>query len=287
MTSQRIKEVLLIIVGSLLFAIGINYFAIPYMLSEGGVIGVTVITYYLFEWSPGVVNLIINAVLLAIGYKFFDKKTMIYTVLGIIFSSFFLYITEDAGHQLNGDTLLAALFSGVFVGLGLGLMFRAGGTSGGSAILARLANQYLGWSLGKGVLVIDIVVIGASVFIIGQEKAMYTLVAVFLGAKVIDYVIEGLNNRTAVTIISEHSEEIRQFIIENMTRGVTILEGRGGYSQDQKEVLYIVINQQELVQLKQTVSSVDEQAFVVVHEVRDVLGSGFSVSKSIKTRETS
>lgn len=107
---------------------------------------------------------------------------------------------------------------------------------------------------------------------------MYTLVAVFLGSKVIDYVIEGLNNRTAVTIISDHSDAIRQFIVANMSRGVTILEGRGGYSQNQKEVLYIVINQQELMQLKQTVSSVDEQAFVVVHEVRDVLGSGFSVS---------
>ncbi|MEK5206513.1 YitT family protein [Psychrobacillus sp. FSL H8-0510] len=278
MAQQRMKEILLIIIGSLLFAVGINYFAIPYRLSEGGVIGVTVITYYLFEWSPGVVNLMINAVLLAIGYKFFDRKTMIYTVIGIVFSSLFLFLTEDVGHQLNGDTLLAALFSGVFVGLGLGLMFRAGGTSGGSAILARLANQYLGWSLGKGVLVIDIIVIAGSVFIIGQEKAMYTLVAVFLGSKVIDYVIEGLNSRTAVTIISEHSEEIRQFIVSNMSRGVTILEGRGGYSQNQKEVLYIVINQPELVQLKQTVSSVDKNAFVVVHEVRDVLGSSFSVN---------
>lgn len=278
MAQQRMKEISLIIIGSLLFAVGINYFAIPYRLSEGGVIGVTVITYYLFEWSPGVVNLMINAVLLAIGYKFFDKKTMIYTVIGIVFSSLFLFLTEDVGHQLNGDTLLAALFSGVFVGLGLGLMFRAGGTSGGSAILARLANQYLGWSLGKGVLVIDIIVIAGSVFIIGQEKAMYTLVAVFLGSKVIDYVIEGLNSRTAVTIISEHSEEIRQFIVSNMSRGVTILEGRGGYSQNQKEVLYIVINQPELVQLKQTVSSVDKNAFVVVHEVRDVLGSSFSVN---------
>ncbi|KQL36505.1 YitT family protein [Psychrobacillus sp. FJAT-21963] len=278
MTKKSIKEILLIVIGSLLFAIGINYFAIPYRLSEGGIIGVTVITHYLFDWSPGIVNLLINAILLAVGYKFFDKKTMIYTVLGIIFSSFFLFITEDVGHQLNGDTLLAALFSGVFVGLGLGMMFRAGGTSGGSAILARLANQYLGWSLGKGVLVIDIIVIAGSVFIIGQEKAMYTLVAVFLGSKVIDYVIEGLNNRTAVTIISEHSEAIRQFILDNMTRGVTILEGRGGYSQNQKDVLYIVINQQELVQLKQTVSNVDDQAFVVVHEVRDVLGSSFSTS---------
>ena len=278
MTSQRIKEILLIILGSFVFAIGINYFAIPNRLSEGGVIGVTVVTYYLFEWSPGVVNFIINAILLSLGYKFFDKKTTMYTILGIIFSSLFLFLTEDMAFEMDGDTLLAALFAGVFVGLGLGLMFRAGGTSGGSAILARLANQYLGWSLGKGVLIIDIAVIAGSVFIIGQEKAMYTLVAVFVGAKVIDYVIEGLNKRTAVTIISEHSEQIRQFIIENMTRGVTILDGRGGYSQERKEVLYIVINQQELVKLKQLVSSIDIHAFLVIHDVRDVLGSGFKES---------
>ncbi|WP_459501297.1 YitT family protein [Bacillus sp. C1] len=276
--NERVKEIALVVIGSLLFAIGINFFAIPNRLSEGGIIGLTVITYYLFEWSPGTVNLLINAALLAIGYKFFDRKTMIYTILGIVSSSFFLYITEDIATPVNHDTLLAALFAGVFVGVGLGFMFRAGGTSGGSAIIARLANQYWGWSVGKGVFIIDIVVIAGSVFIIGQEKAMYTLVAVFVGAKVIDFIVEGLNTKTAVTIISNYPDMIRESIMKHMTRGVTVLEGRGGYTGDNKEVLYIVINKQELVHLKKVVSQKDEQAFVVIHDVRDVLGGGFKAS---------
>ena len=141
MVNQRIKEITLITIGSLLFAIGINYFAIPNRLSEGGIIGLTVVTYYLFDWSPGIVNFAINAILLAIGYKFFDKKTMVYTILGIVETSLFLYVTEHIEYHVNSDTLLAALFAGLFVGTGLGCMFKAGGTSGGSAILAQLANQ--------------------------------------------------------------------------------------------------------------------------------------------------
>lgn len=278
MVNQRIKEITLITIGSLLFAIGINYFAIPNRLSEGGIIGLTVVTYYLFDWSPGIVNFAINAILLAIGYKFFDKKTMIYTILGIVETSLFLYVTEHIEYHVNSDTLLATLFAGLFVGIGLGCMFKAGGTSGGSAILARLANQYLGWSVGKGVLIIDIVVIAGSVFIIGQEKAMYTLVAVFIGAKVIDFIVEGMDTKTAVTIISNQPDLIREAITKNMTRGVTVLEGRGGYTGKNKEVLYVVINKQELVKLKQVISRVDEDAFVVIHDVRDVLGGGFKAS---------
>ena len=278
MVNQRIKEITLITIGSLLFAIGINYFAIPNRLSEGGIIGLTVVTYYLFDWSPGIVNFAINAVLLAIGYKFFDKKTMVYTILGIVETSLFLYVTEHIEYHVNSDTLLAALFAGLFVGIGLGCMFKAGGTSGGSAILAQLANQYLVWSVGKGVLIIDIVVIAGSVFIIGQEKAMYTLVAVFIGAKVIDFIVEGMDTKTAVTIISNQPDLIREAITKNMTRGVTVLEGRGGYTGKNKEVLYVVINKQELVKLKQVISRVDEDAFVVIHDVRDVLGGGFKAS---------
>lgn len=278
MVNQRIKEITLITIGSLLFAIGINYFAIPNRLSEGGIIGLTVVTYYLFDWSPGIVNFAINVILLAIGYKFFDKKTMVYTILGIVETSLFLYVTEHIEYHVNSDTLLAALFAGLFVGVGLGCMFKAGGTSGGSAILARLANQYLGWSVGKGVLIIDIVVIAGSVFIIGQEKAMYTLVAVFIGAKVIDFIVEGMDTKTAVTIISNQPDLIRETITKNMTRGVTVLEGRGGYTGKNKEVLYVVINKQELVKLKQVISRVDEDAFVVIHDVRDVLGGGFKAS---------
>ena len=273
--NRIIKEAILLTVGSFLFAFGVTAFSLPNELSEGGVIGLTIIAYYLFGWSTGIVNFVLNAVLLVVGYKFFGRKTMIYTIVVIVLSSVFLSWTEGIVTTPHNDTLLAAIYSGVFVGIGLGMIFRAGGTSGGSAILAQLGHQMLGWSVGKGMLLIDFLVIAGGYFVIGAEKSMCTLLAVFIGARVIDFVIEGLNRRTAVTIISDNQKEIRQEIMQKMARGVTILDGRGGYTDNRKEILYVVINKPEVVRLKSVVGAVDPNAFVVIHDVRDVLGSGF------------
>ncbi|WP_301108767.1 YitT family protein [Sporosarcina sp.] len=262
-------------IGSLFFALGINYFAIPNMLSEGGVIGITIITYYLFEWSPGLVNFIINLALIVIGYKFFNKKTIIYTLITIVFTSIFLELTKTWGEQLGNDTLLAALFAGVFVGTGLGIIFRVGGTSGGATTLARLMQQFLGWSVGKSMLVIDITVISLSVFVIGKEKAMYTLVAVFIGAKIIDKIVDGADDRKAVMIISKHQENIRQELLNTMGRGVTILEGRGGYTLETQPILYVIINQTEVVQLRRILERVDEDAYVTINNVQEIFKRGF------------
>lgn len=264
-----------LIIGSLIFALGINYFAIPNMLSEGGVIGITIITYYLFEWSPGLVSFILNLALIAIGYKFFNKKTIIYTLITIVFMSIFLELTKSWGEQLGNDTLLAALFAGVFVGTGLGVIFRVGGTSGGATTLARLMQQFLGWSVGKSMLVIDISVILLSVFVIGKEKAMYTLVAVFIGAKIIDKIVDGADDRKAVMIISKHQENIRQELLNTMGRGVTILEGRGGYTLESQPILYIIINQTEVVQLRRILERVDEDAYVTINNVQEIFKRGF------------
>ncbi len=273
--NKILKEAILLTVGSFLFAFGVTAFSLPNELSEGGVIGLTIIAYYLFGWSTGIVNFVLNALLLVVGYRFFGRKTMIYTIVVIVLSSLFLSWTEGIVTTPHNDTLLAAIYSGVFVGIGLGMIFRAGGTSGGSAILAQLGHQMLGWSVGKGMLLIDFLVIAGGYFVIGAEKSMYTLLAVFIGARVIDFVIEGLNRRTAVTIISDNQKEIRQEIMQKMARGVTILDGRGGYTDNRKEILYVVINKPEVVRLKSVVSAVDPNAFVVIHDVRDVLGSGF------------
>ncbi|MFD1037577.1 YitT family protein [Virgibacillus byunsanensis] len=270
-----VKDVLLILIGSFIFAIGVNYFAIPNRLSEGGVIGITIVTYYLFEWSPGLVNFVLNSVLVALGYKFFDKRVIIYTIIAIIFSSFFLHFTVDWGEEINGDTLLAALFAGLAVGTGLGLIFRTGGTSGGSAILARLANQLLGWSIGKGMLIIDILVIAGSAFIIGQEKAMYTLVAVYMGAKVIDVIVEGANERTAVTIISNYPDEVLDAVTTKMARGITVLEGKGGYTKTEREILYLVINKHEIVSFRKIIMRIDPNAYVTVHGVQEIFKKGY------------
>ncbi|API94316.1 MULTISPECIES: YitT family protein [Virgibacillus] len=269
------KESSLIIIGSFIFAFGINYFAIPNNLSEGGVIGISIVTYYLFGWSTGIVNFAINAVLLAIGYRYFSKRVMIYTIISIVFSSLFLHITENIGKAGNGDTLLAALFAGLTVGIGLGLIFKTGGTSGGTAIIVRLLNQFIGWSFGKGMLLTDIAVIGISAFVIGQEKAMYTLISVYVGAKAIDIIVEGANERTAVLIISSHPDEVLEKVTNNMSRGITVLEGKGGYTKANKEILYIVINKQEIVHLKRIIEKVDKDAYITVHSVQEINRRGY------------
>jgi uncharacterized membrane-anchored protein YitT (DUF2179 family) len=272
------KDIALILLGALIFSVGVNYFTIPNRLSEGGILGITIIAHYLFDWSPGVVNFVLNIGLLAIGYKFFTKRTMLYTLFTIGATSSFLYFTEDLGRQLTGDTFLASVFAGLLVGAGLGLIFRAGGTSGGSTILARLANQLLGWSIGKAMLVIDIIVVAASVPIIGLEKAMYTLLIVYIGAKAIDFIVEGLDERVAVLIISNSPDLVLANITGKMSRGLTVLDGRGGYTGQNKEVLYIVINKQEIVQLKSIIHDTDENAYVTIHNVHEMMGKGYKAS---------
>ncbi|MGI8315758.1 YitT family protein [Halobacillus mangrovi] len=269
------KDLSLLVIGAFVFAIGVNYFAIPNRLSEGGIIGITIVTYYLFGWSPGLINFVLNTSLLAIGYKFFTKRMTIYTILSILLSSLFLHLTIGWGENLNGDSLLAALFAGLSVGLGIGLIFKAGGTSGGSTILARLLNQFLGWSVGNAMLIIDITVIVASSFVIGKERAMYTLVAVYVGAKIIDAIIEGTEERTAVMIISDSHEEILQTITKRMSRGVTVLEAKGGYTNTNKNVLYIVINKREIIQLKKFIEEIDPNTYITTHRVQEVFRQGY------------
>lgn len=276
---KTLKDILYILLGSLIFAVGVNYFTIPNHLSEGGILGITIIAHYLFDWSPGIVNFVLNTVLLAVGYKFFEKRTFVYTLISIATCSLCLFLTEDIGHQLTEDTFLASIFAGLLVGAGLGLIFRTGGTSGGSTILARLANQLLGWSIGKGMLIIDILVVVGSIFIIGLEKAMYTLLIVFIGAKAIDFIVEGLDEKVAVMIISNSPEQVLANITSRMSRGLTVLDGRGGYSGQNREVLYIVINKQEIVQLKSIINEVDENAYVTVHNVHEMIGHGYKASK--------
>lgn len=277
---KTILDIIFIMVGGLIFSIGINYFTIPNLLSEGGIIGLTLIAHYLFHWSPGVINFILNMILVLVGYKFFEKRTIMYTLISIASSSFLLYITEDMGRKLTNDTLLAAIFAGLLVGVGLGIIFRVGGTSGGTTILARVANQLWGLSIGKGMLIIDIIVVTGSIFIIGLEKAMYTFLAVYIGAKAIDLIVEGLDERVAVLIISNSPELVLHDITNNLSRGVTILEGRGGYTRTNKELLYIVINKQEIVKLKQIINHIDENAYVTVHAVHEMIGKGYKVKNT-------
>ena len=271
---KRITDIVTIILGALIFALDVNLFVIPNDFGEGGVTGVTIILYYMFQWSPGLVNFIFNSILLVVGYKFLDKQTTIYTIIAVVFNSLFLYLTEGwsiASH----DLMLNAVFGGVFAGVGIGLIIKVGGTTAGSTILARLMNKYLDWNVSYALLFFDLIVVFASLFIIGVQSLMFTIVMLFIGTKVMDFIIEGLNPRKAVMIVSKEQNQIAEQVNVLMERGVTVLHGHGFYTKLPQEILYIVINKQEISQLKKIVKAIDTNAFITIHDVRDVFGEGF------------
>ncbi|MBO0959898.1 YitT family protein [Neobacillus sp. MM2021_6] len=274
------KDIMIIMIGAFLFALGVNVFVIPNEFGEGGVTGITIITYYLFEWSPGLVNLILNAFLLLVGYKFLNKVTTIYTIIAVVFNSLFLHLTE--GWTIASDEMMVnAIFGGIVIGAGIGLIIRVGGTTAGTTILARITHKFLGWSISYGLLFFDLIVALSSYFIIGAEKLMLTIIMLYVGTKVMEFVIEGLNPKKAITIISDKPNDIAEQVTTSMDRGVTVYSGHGYYTKTPKEILYIVISKQEVIKLKRIVQSTDPNAFIAIHDVRDVFGEGFiDISKA-------
>lgn len=280
MSGLRIKNILFILLGSAIFAFGLVHFNIQNKLAEGGFTGITLILYFLFDIDPSYSNLALNIPLFFLGWKLLGKKAFYYTVIGTVALSVFLWIFQRYQMTINleGDLFLAALFAGVFIGIGLGIIFRYGGTTGGVDIIARLAHKYIGWSMGKTMFMFDAVVIGISLITyLEYREAMYTLVAVFVAARVIDFMQEGAYSARGAMIISESHEEIANVINEKMDRGVTVLRGHGSFTKQDREVLYCVVGKNEIVRLKNIITSVDPHAFVSVTVVHDVLGEGFTL----------
>lgn len=271
---HHIKNIIFMAIGAFILSFGLNYFIIPNQLGEGGFTGISLLLKYIFGWPPALTILFLNIPLFIIGWHKLGKNSMIYTIIGTLFVSLFLELTKEFQLVLD-DLLLASLYAGASVGIGLGIIFRVGGTTGGVDIIARLFFKYYNLSIGKTMFIFDAIVIAVSATHIGKERAMYTLIAVFLGARVIDFVQEGVYAAKAATIISEHAPEIASKILNEMNRGATLLKGRGGYTGSEKEVLYCVVNRIELTRLKRLIYTIDKRAFVVVNDVHDVLGEGF------------
>ncbi|WP_106766487.1 YitT family protein [Paenibacillus faecalis] len=271
---RRVFDMVMLLVGGFLFALSVNLFIIPNDFGEGGVTGISIILYYLFSWSPALVNIVANGILLVIGYRLLDSKTTYYTIIAVAFNALFLHLTQDWSIS-SSDPVINAIFAGLFAGVGIGMIIRVGGTTAGTAILARLANKYWDWNISYALLFFDLIVAGASIFVIGVEKTMFTVVLLYIGTKAMEFIIEGLNPKKAVTIISTQHERIANHVTEVMDRGVTVLRGYGYYTGQTKDILYIVISKQEVSNLKKIVRAEDKNAFVTIHDVRDVFGEGF------------
>lgn len=281
----KAKNICFILLGSAIFSFGIVHFNMQNNLGEGGFTGITLLFYFLWGWDPALLNIVLNIPTFIVGWRFLGRNTFIYTIIGTLSVSLFLFIFQIQPFQLHlqSDMTLVALFAGVSIGVGLGIIFRYGGTTGGVDIIARIVNKYAGWSMGKTMFLFDAVVIIASViFYLQLVEGMYTLVAVYLAARVIDFIQEGAYSARGATIISYKSDEISDKIMKEMDRGVTVLQGKGRYTGENKDILYCVVGRNEIVRLKNIINSIDPHAFVAVTSVHDVLGEGFTLDENKK-----
>jgi len=279
----KFKNIFFILLGAAIFSFGLVHFNMQNNLAEGGFTGITLLLYFVFGWSPSITNLLLNLPLFFLGWKLLGRSVFIYTIIGTVGVSIFLGIFQKYQIEmpLYEDLFLAALFAGVFIGIGLGIIFRYGGTTGGVDIIARLAQKYFGWTMGRTMFMFDFGVITLSLITyLNYREAMYTLVVVFVGARVIDFMQEGSYAARGAMIISDKNDEIAAKIMKDMDRGVTSLKAVGSYTKTERNVLYCVVAKNEIVRLKNVINAVDPHAFVSVTVVHDVLGEGFTLDEN-------
>lgn len=272
--NKTIRDIILVIIGSFIFSAGINAFVISGNLGEGGVTGIAIVLYYAFHISPGITNFVLNAILIIVGYKYLSKRSTYLTIFATVLISIFLGLTET-WHVETGNVVINAVFGGTCVGLGIGIIVLAGGTTAGTVILARIVNKYLDISTPYALLFFDLIVVIISLTEIPLVKCLVTVMSLYIGTKVMEFVIEGLNTKKAMTIISSRPNEVAKAIDQQVGRGLTILNGHGYYTREEKDVLYVVISKTQVSRAKRIIKNIDENAFLVIHDVRDVYGNGF------------
>ncbi|HHV17833.1 MAG TPA: YitT family protein [Thermoanaerobacterales bacterium] len=265
-----------IVLGCYIGALGLTMFLVPNKVAAGGVSGLATVLHYLFEFPVGWTMLVLNIPLFLAGVAFLGKSIGIKTLVGSLLFSVFTEITANYP-VVTRDLMLSTVYGGIIMGLGLGIVFRVRGSTGGTDLASMILNHFIpSVSVGQGILIIDFFVIISSGIAFDWELAMYAWIALFISSKVIDLIQEGFNYAKAVYIISVKAEEISQKILTEMERGVTLLEAEGGFTRHNKYVLLCVITRLEISRLKNIVHETDPRAFVIVHDVHEVLGEGFS-----------
>lgn len=270
-----LKDLFMVTLGSVCYALALTLLAIPSQLTEGGVPGAAIILHYAFNWSPGIVTFILTATIMLIGYKFLPKRAIFLSVLTVPLISLSMYFTEDLVESL-GDPLVTAIFAGFFIGVGVGLILRTGSSMGGTSLIAKMLHDLFDFDMVRTIFILDLLIVLSGVLVIGPLNTMYTIIALFIAKKATDLILDGLDPRKAVSIISNHAPLIADTIIKEMNLSVTVFKGYGGYSKHDTDMTYVIINKYQLMRLKRVINTIDEHAFVVVHDVRDVFGGSFS-----------
>lgn len=273
---KRIIDYLGITVGSFLIALALTSFLVPNRIAAGGVIGLATVIYYISSFPIGITMFIINIPLFFAGLKIRGMSFGVRTLYGIVSLSLFTDLLQPQMTAVTNDLLLASIYGGVLAGIGLGLVFRFRGSTGGTDLIAYLINYFTGISVGEGLLIADGVIVVLAGIFFNLEVALYAAVTIFITAKTIDVIQEGLNFKKGVLIISDKAEAINQMIVDDLNRGITEFAAKGGYTGQQRKVLLCIISRSEVSEIKKSVAEIDKDAFVIISDVHEVLGEGFT-----------
>jgi len=280
-----VRDYFYITLGSLLIAVAVTWVFAPNKIVTGGVSGIAILLYYSFNIPISLSSLAINIPLFWLGYKFLGGREYAFkTFYGIIAMTLFLRLTDFLTlHPLTTDTLLAGIYGGLFVGTGLGIVFRGRASTGGTDLAAQLFQNWTGLTAGKTLLFVDGLVLATGGAVFGVERVLYALISLFITSKMIDLVQQGISMNKVAYIITDQEAIVRDTIVHHLCLGCTLIPSFGGYTGADRQMLMTVVRQSEVTRLKELVRELDPKAFVIVSDVHEVLGEGFTLARSPRT----
>lgn len=277
---KLILDIILLTVGCIIAAAALELFLIPNTILDGGITGISIIIYKLFSLPLGILVVILNIPFIFIGYKNLGRRFLFRTIYSMLCFSLFLSFFEIV-NPFTEEILLATVFGGALLGIGVGLVIRSGGCVDGTESVAIVISKKTNFSVGQIVLIFNLVIYSVAGFIFGFDRAMYSLLTYFITFKVVDFVSEGLEQAKAAMIITEKGTKLSKEIYNNLGRTCTFLKGKGLIS-GEKEVMYCVLTRIEIFELRRIVEEMDESAFVTITDVSDIIGNHIKSHKKLR-----
>ncbi|MEZ4811462.1 MAG: YitT family protein [Allomuricauda sp.] len=282
--AHAVKEILFMAIGVFAAGFGLKGFLLPNEFIDGGATGVSLLIQVKSQVPLGYLLMLVNLPFILLGAKSINKKFALKSLIAIISLALVVHFVHYP--FITSDKLLIAVFGGFFLGLGIGMAMRGGGVIDGTEVLAIYLSRKWHFTVGDILLLINIIIFSAGAYLLSIETALYAILTYLVAAKTVNYVVDGVEEYTGVTIISDHSEEIRQMLIKKMGRACTIIHGKGGYARtDDKhapiEIIYTVLTRLEIARLSTEIDKIDKKAFVVMNVVKDIKG-GMIKKKPLK-----
>lgn len=272
------QDILQVVFGSFLLALAFQIFLLPNEIISGGVSSLSIIIYNLTNLPPIITQYAFNIPLLILSFSLLGKDVGVKSFIGSLVFPFFTGLISGLP-VLTEDLLLASIFGGVLTGIGVGIVYRGKGSTGGTSTVAQLVSKYTNMSLGNSVLFADGIIIAIGFFVFNMEAIMYGMITLTVASRVIDIVLVGAGVQKTIFIITDQTEAIRTEILDKFDRGVTLFDARGGFNNDPKEMMMVVIEEREITALREMIIEKDEDAFVIVMAASEVMGRGFSLEK--------